>query len=116
MLSPTSHAEPGASTARRSSTVTACHSNLGATDHAGHLIPRFASRSVCLRFACLAYRRNAPAARSVLCLPHGEGVEIQFRSAGGGHVVCYLYRVDAGGLLAVLAFKGSTLSSPGTPG
>ena len=84
----------------------------------GRLIPRvrLALLSVCLRFACLAYRRNTPAARSVLCLPHGEGVEIQFRSAGGGHVVCYLYRGDAGGLLAVLAFKGSTLSSPGAPG
>ena len=72
--------------------------------------------SVCLRFACLAYRRNTAAARSVLSLPHGEGVEIQFRSAGGGHAVCYLYQGDAGGLLAVLTFKGSTLSSPGAPG
>ena len=71
--------------------------------------------SVCLRFACLAYRRNTAAARSVLCLPNGEGVEIQFRSAGGGHAVCYLYQGDAGGLLAVLTFKGSTLSSPGAP-
>ena len=34
VLSPTSHAAPGASIARRSSTVTACHSNPGATHHA----------------------------------------------------------------------------------
>ena len=114
MLSPISRVEPGQSTARRSSTVTACHSNRRSCR--GRLIPPLASLSVCLRFACLAYRRNTAAARSVLCLPNGEGVEIQFRSAGGGHAVCYLYQGDAGGLLAVLTFKGSTLSSPGAPG
>ena len=34
---------------------------------------------MCMRFACLAYRRNTPSARSALCLPHDHGIELQFR-------------------------------------
>ena len=54
MLSPISPAEPGQSTARRSSTVTACHSNRRSSR--GRLIPPLASHPVsvsALRLPCI---------------------------------------------------------------
>ena len=73
-----------------------------------------------MRFACLAYRRNAPTARNALVLrdEYGEpyAIELQFRAAQGAHAVVYLIRTQAGSsLCAVICFKGSTLSSPGAP-
>ncbi len=75
---------------------------------------------LCLRFACLAYRRNAPSTTIGLALhapgaaPHG--VELQFRTADGAHAVVYLFGTGVKDELhAVLSFKGSTLSSPAAP-
>ena len=76
---------------------------------------------MCLRFACLAYRRNAPTTSTALPLyttadTPAFAVELQFRAATGAHAVAYLYHsVACNELYAVLSFKGSTLSSPGAP-
>ena len=73
-----------------------------------------------MRFACLAYRRNAQSQRHVLVLRDDEtlepyGVEIQFRTPLGAHAVVYLMQRGGLPLNAVVTFKGSTLSSPGAP-
>uniref|UniRef100_A0A7S0Q554 Fungal lipase-like domain-containing protein n=1 Tax=Coccolithus braarudii TaxID=221442 RepID=A0A7S0Q554_9EUKA len=76
---------------------------------------------MCLRFACLAYRRNAGSVRTTCALLPGpssgepHGVELQFSTPCGAHAVLYLMRgQQSRQLTAVLCFKGSTLSSPGS--
>lgn len=76
---------------------------------------------MCLRFACLAYRRNAPTTSTGLPIcANGasapSGVELQFRASNGAHSVAYLFRDEVTTeLFVVVSFKGSTLSSPGAP-
>jgi hypothetical protein len=61
---------------------------------------------ICLRFASLAYRRNAG---RTSCQTFGDMAELQFAGASGAHAVLYLFPSANGRqLLGVLSFKGST--------
>ena len=71
---------------------------------------------LCMRFTCLAYRRNAVHGQrlsAASCEPCNGGLEIQLNASGGAHAVLYLLgdaAADEGGrrLVAILSFKGST--------
>ena len=68
----------------------------------------------CIRFTCVAYRRNAAYGKrktDVRCELITGGCEIQLTDHKGAHVVIYLLDAADGGILALLSFKGSTASA-----
>jgi len=98
-------------------------SHLGAISHANSKDTLTVTPLIdlCLRLACLAYRRNAPTTATGLALHRSPdeppyGVELQFRAASGAHAVAYLFREPGHQeMYAVVSFKGSTLGSPAAP-
>ena len=66
---------------------------------------------VCMRFTCLAYRRNLAHGKrraAVTCESCDGGVEVQVNAKNGAHACVYLFRIPTERVVAVVAFKGST--------
>ena len=66
---------------------------------------------MCLRFTCLAYRRNLAHGKrrgAVTCEACDGGVEVQVNAKNGAHACVYLFRIPTERVVAVVAFKGST--------